>query len=149
MVAFLFERKIITVFFPCLICELIGWSPLFTWSNDFHYGMLTHIMWGMVYASHIMLTSLKRQQLITLCSMVLFQLIMSIDCWSCNGGETILFILYKYIIIIIHCCIIFTFLPGRRIITRLGNVASNFRVVITRYGFNVGFWYTKIITSKK
>jgi len=149
MVAFLFERKIITIFFPCLICELIGWSPLFIWSSTFHYGMLTHMMWGMVYASYIVLISLKKSQLITLCSMVLFQLIMSMDCWSCDGNETILFVLYKYIIVVIHCCIISTFLPGRRIVTSLGDITSSFRLVITRYGFSVGFWYTKLITPKK
>ena len=149
MIAFLFDRKIHTVLIPCLICEFIGWSPMFTWSNNFNYGMLTHVMWGMVYALYIILYSPNRRLILSCGAMVLFQLVMSIDCWSCKGNETSLFILYKYVVILIHCCIIFTFLSRRRVITTVGDIASVFRMVIANYGFNVGFWYTTIITHRK
>lgn len=149
MVAFLFDRKTNVVLIPCVICEFIGWSPLFEWSHGIHYGMLNHVMWGMVYAYYIMLRSPPGKQLLSCTIMVLFQLIMGIDCRSCEGNETILFILYKYIVVLIHCYIIFTFLSRKRIITTLGDIASIFRLFITSYGFNMHFWYTTIITHRK
>ena len=148
-IAFLFDRKIHTILIPCLICEFIGWSPMFTWLNIIDYGMLTHVMWGMVYAYYILIVSSSRRLILSCGVMVLFQLIMSIDCWRCEGNETSLFILYKYIVVLIHCCIIFTFLSRRRVITTMGNIASVFRMVIANYGFNVGFWYNTFITYRK
>ena len=148
MVAFLYERRASSLLFVCICAEFIGWSPLFTWSNSIEYGMLMHMMWGILYATYV-LTSLPRGKLLLTCgAMILLQFIMSVDCRECEGNETILFILYKYIVTIIHCCIVSTFISKRRTIDIMGAIASVFRVVSTNYGFNVGFWYNTHISSK-
>ena len=148
MVAFLLNRRAGGLLFTCLCAEYVGWAAVFQWSNDVYYGMLTHMMWGMIYASYLLLGK-PTKRLLKLCgTMVLFQLIMSVDCWSCDGDETYLFILYKYILVIIHCCIVSTFIKRRKIVTIMGRVASTFRVFSTHYGFNVDFWYNQAINHK-
>lgn len=148
MVAFLFDRRAGTLLLTCLCAEYVGWATVFSWSNTIYYGMLTHLMWGMIYA-YYMLKCNPSNKLLKLCGiMVLFQLIMSVDCWSCNGDKTYLFVLYKYILVAIHCCIVSTFIKARRIISIMGGIASAFRMVCASYGFNVGFWYNNIINHK-
>lgn len=148
MVAFLYSRRAAGVLFVCLCAEFVGWSPLFTWSNQLQYGMVMHTMWAILYATYI-LTSLPRGKLLLTCTaMILFQFIMAIDCKGCGGYETILFIMYKYIVTIIHCCIVSTFISKRRTVAIMDGITSVFRLVGVNYGFNVGFWYNHRINSK-
>lgn len=148
MVAFLLDRRAGGLLLTCLCAEYIGWSTLFTWSHGVYWGMLTHTMWGMIYASYILLGN-PTGRLLKLCgTMVLFQLIMSVDCWSCDGDETYLFILYKYVLTIIHCCIISTFIKRRKIVAIMGHITATFRGLGTHYGFNVDFWYNQNINHK-
>ena len=148
MVAFLLNRKSGVLLLTCLCAEYVGWAEMFAWSNDVYYGMLTHLMWGMIYASYLLLGNPNRK-LLKLCgAMVLFQLIMSADCWSCDGDKTYLFILYKYVLVIIHCCIVSTFIQRRKIISIMDSIASVIRGISANYGFNVGFWYNNIIDHK-
>jgi hypothetical protein len=148
MVAFLLNRRAGPLLITFLCAEYVGWATIFSWSEDVYYGMLTHLMWGMIYASYLLLCK-PNDKLLKLCgAMVLFQLIMSVDCWSCDGDKTYLFISYKYILVVIHCCIVSTFIQRRRIISILGYITSAFRAVSTNYGFNVGFWYNQTINHK-
>lgn len=148
MVAFLLNRRSGTLLLTCLCTEYVGWATIFSWSADIYYGMLTHLMWGIIYASYMLLCN-PSDKLLKLCgAMVLFQLIMSVDCWSCDGDKTYLFISYKFILVAIHCCIVSTFIQRRKIISIMDYIASAFRAVSTNYGFNVGFWYNNAINHE-
>ena len=46
LVAFLCDKRSLPLLLVCIACEFVGWSVLFSWSNNFHYGMLTHTTWG-------------------------------------------------------------------------------------------------------
>ena len=143
LVVFLLNRKAGVLLITCLCAEYVGWAEIFSWSAEIYYGALMHLIWGMIYASYVLLEKLDFR-LLKLCGvMVLFQLIMSVDCLRSSGHETYLFILYKYILVVLHCCIVSTFISGRKLVTLLDNITSAFRGISTHYGFSVGFWYNK------
>jgi hypothetical protein len=148
MVAFLFNKRALTLLFATTCCEFIGWSPLFSWSYDYYYGMLTFIVWGAIYATYILLESTTINIFIGCGIMVLFQLIMGVDSRNCNGYETALYISYEYILIAIHCYIVYSFIARGDIVRTLGGIIASFRGFVVNNVFNVVLWYTMDINQK-
>lgn len=148
MIAFLCDRKALTLFFAATCCEFIGWSPLFMWSHQYYYGMLNFTVWGIIYAMYVLLENPKGGLFRACVLMVIFQFAMSIDSRDCNGAETNLYISYEYILVLIHCYILSSFITRRNIIRLMGNVASAFRAIFNDNVLNLVFWYTMGISQK-
>lgn len=142
MVAFLCDRKALTLVFAAVCCEFIGWSPLFLWSHGYYYGMLNFAVWGIIYAMHILLEGPKKHLLLACVLMVLFQFRMSIDSRDCNGAETNLYLSYEYILVLIHCYILSSFITRRNIVRFMGDIIRAFRSIVNGNVLNLVFWYT-------
>jgi len=142
MVALLCDRKALTLLFATVCCEFIGWSPLFEWSHTYHHGMLTFIVWGIIYAMYVLLDESKSDLMIACVVMVLFQFAMSVDSGSSQGAKTTLYIYYEYILVFIHCYILSSFITRGNIIRLMGDIASVFRSIINGNVLNLVFWYT-------
>lgn len=148
MIAFLCDRKALTLFFATTCCEFIGNSPLFLWSHGYYYGMLNFTVWGIIYAMYVLLENPKAGLLRACVTMVLFQFAMSIDSRDSDGAETNLYISYEYVLVLIHCYIISSFISRRNIIRLMGRIASVFRLVVNGNVLNLVFWYTMLISQK-
>jgi hypothetical protein len=148
MVAFLCNEKSLTLLFSAVCCEFIGWSPLFTWTHNYYYGMLNFIIWGVIYALYVLLEDVKGRALKACALMVLFQFAMSIDSRLFDGAKTNLYILYEYILVLIHCYIISAFISRGNFIKLMGSIYSVLRAFCNRYVLNLVCWYT-VLTNQK
>ena len=142
MVAFLCDRKALTLMFATVCCEFIGWSPLFLWSHGYYYGMLNFTVWGIIYAMYILLEEPKKHLLYACVLMVLFQFTMSIDSRDCDGAKTNLYISYEYILVLIHSYILSSFITRGNIIGLVGDISRAIRAIINGNVLNLVFWYT-------
>ena len=148
LVALLCNKRSLTLLFTTVCCEFIGWSPLFLWTHNYHYGMLNFIMWGVIYAIYTLLESSNKRVFVACGLMALFQLVMGMDTRNCNGYETALYNTYEYILVPIHCYILSAFISRRNIIRAMGNVTASIRGFCTNNVLNVVFWYTVVIRKK-
>jgi|GEM_PF-6098298 len=142
MVAFLCDRKALTLMFATVCCEFIGWSPLFLWSHGYYYGMLNFTVWGIIYAMYILLEEPKKHLLYACVLMVLFQFTMSIDSRDCDGAKTNLYISYEYILVLIHSYILSSFITRGNIVGLVGDISRAIRAIINGNVLNLVFWYT-------
>ena len=148
MVAFLCDKKAFTLLFASVCCEFIGWSPLFIWSHGYYYGMLNFTVWGIIYAMYVLLESVKGRTLYACVLMVVFQLSMSVDCRISDGAKTNMYISYEYILMLIHCYILSSFISRGNIIRLMGDISSVFRAICAQYVLNMVCWYTIHISQK-
>lgn len=148
MIAFLCDRKALTLLFAVVCCEFVGNSPLFLWSHGYYYGMLHYAVWGIIYAMYVLLESPKDGLIRACVLMVLFQFSMSIDSRDSNGAETNLYISYEYVLVLIHCYILSSFISRRNIIRLMGRIASVLRAIVNGNVLNLVFWYTMGISQK-
>jgi hypothetical protein len=148
LVALLCDKKALTLLFAVVCCEFIGNSPLFLWTHHFYYGMLSFTAWGVIYAMYVLLENAKGRLRVACVMMVLFQTAMSVDSWVTNGAKTNLYISYEYVLVLIHCYIISSFITRGSIIRLLGYIASIIRIVINRNVLNLVFWYTMVISKE-
>lgn len=148
MVALLCDKKALTLLFACVCCEFIGWSPLFSWTHGYYYGMLNFAVWGIIYAMYVLLESPKGKLFISCSVMALFQFAMSIDSKDSGGAETNLYIYYEYILVLIHCYIISSFISRGNIIRFMGDMSPAVRGFFANNVLNLVFWYTILISQE-
>jgi len=149
MVAFLVNGKSIHYFLSCIAAEFIGRFALFAWALTYEWGVFMHLVWAVIYALCFMffwlsLSEIKTKDKFTMLFtiiMILFQFVMALDCKWSNGNATFLFVSYKYFIVIIHCCIVSTFIRWRNIISFLDEFTSSIWRIFRLNGYFMFYRY--------
>lgn len=148
LVAFLLNKKALTLLFVCVCCEFAGFSPLFLWAVEYYHGAIIFLIWGIAYALYVLIEEPKGRLFNACVIMALFQFYMSIDSKDSNGAETNLYLLYEYIAVLIHCYILSSFITRRGIIRSMEIFTGIFRSVINANVLNLVFWYTVRISQE-
>lgn len=150
MVAIFINRNSSVYLVSCLLSEFVGRFTLFSWALTHEWGTFMHLIWSVIYCMCLMtyLLSLDRVTKKTNLTMIftvvliLFQIIMALDCKWSDGDVTFLYISYKYIIVLIHCCIVSTFIKWGNIIGTMDEFSAGIRDIISINGYCVFCWYT-------
>lgn len=143
MVAFFVNGKSRVFLVACLASEYIGRFSLFSWAMNYEHGVFMHLFWSVIYCCCLMLywfsvgrigNKIKLTIVFTVI-LILFQLIMAFDCKWSEVNATFLYDSYKYIIIIIHCCIVSTFIEWGSVIRFMDEFFAGFRGFIGANGY--------------
>jgi len=143
MVAFFVNRKSTLFLIACIASEYIGRFTLFSWALTYEYGVFMHLIWSIIYCCCLMFYWLSigridkkiKLTIIFSVTLIFFQLIMALDCKWSEGNATFLYSSYKYIIIIIHCCIVSTFIKRGNFISFMDEHLVAFRCFIGVNGY--------------
>lgn len=149
MVAFLVNRKSYNYLVTCFIAEFAGRFKLFEWALYYDWGAFMHLAWSAIYCYCLLWYYLSTNRAIkeikstifATVTLILFQLVMAIDCKWSNGSATFLFDNYKYIIVFIHCCIVSSLIKWGNIICIMDEFASSFRCFIRLNGYFILYQY--------
>jgi len=144
-------------FFACVISEFVGRSPFFAWGMYYQHGVFMHMSWALIYSfaltfyyskiGNIELRDKLRMFFVTV--LIFYQLIMSNDCVWSGGNATFMHDSYKYIIIVIHSCIVSTFIKKSSFIRCLDGLLNSVRCVFNNFGGNKIYEYNYKCDSKK
>jgi len=151
MVAFLINGRSIHYFLAFIASEFIGRFSLFSWAITYEWGVFMHLIWSIIYALCFMFFWLslsevnKKNKLTMLLTvvMILFQFVMALDCKWSEGNATFLYNSYKYLIIIIHCYIVSTFIKWGNIIAFMDEHVIGIRGIFGGNGYFMFYWYNK------
>lgn len=149
MVAFFVDRKAVCFLLACIVAELVGRVGLFSWALNYEYGVFMHLIWSVIYCLCLMfywlsianITNKVRLTIIFSVVLIFYQLIMAFDCKWSEGNATFLYNTYKYFIVIIHCCIVSTFIKWGNIIKILDEFIISFRCFISANGHFMFYRY--------
>lgn len=145
MVAFTVNDKSFYYFLSCIASEFIGRFALFSWALTYEWGVFMHLIWAVIYCLCLMFywLSIKKINLTVVFTIILivFQLIMALDCKWSEGNATLLYNTYKYLIVFIHCCIVFTFIKWGSIISFMDEHVVGIRSFFSLNGYFVLYWY--------
>lgn len=157
MVAIFINRNSSIYLVSCLVSEFIGRFALFSWALTHEWGTFMHLIWSLIYCMCLVmywvsLDSVTKKTNLTIIFtviLILFQIIMALDCKWSDGNVTFLYSSYKYVIVLIHCCIVSTFIEWGNIIRTMDEFSASIRGVISINGYCVLFWYTDEDTQIK
>ena len=139
----LYNRSCLPFFATAAICEIIGRSTLFSWALYYDYGSVMYLVWALVYCLTLLtcyrFVKLNITTIVACGIMILFQCLMSVDSANSQGFSTILYNLYYVINVVIHCCIVLTFISWRNIKRTMGDFIDILWLVMCRDGAIMDF----------
>lgn len=149
MVAFFVNDKSIYYFLAFIASEFIGRFALFSWALNYEWGVFMHLVWAIIYSCCLLfywlatdrITNKIKLTIIFSVVLICFQLIMTLDCKWSEGNATFLYNNYKYIIILIHCCIVSAFIKWGNIIRFMDEFASSVRCIFCLNGYFMFYRY--------
>ena len=120
MVAFIVDKDAKFFLVACITSEVVGRLSLLQWAMTYSYGAYMHMMWAIIYSYALAYYGLKCNLRKVTAGFVFlyvtFQLSMSADCFWSSGNVTFLYIHYKIIVTVLHCCIVSSFIKWRGVV---------------------------------
>lgn len=143
MIAFFVNKKSTFFLVACIASEYIGRFSLFSWALNYEYGVFMHLFWSIIYCCCLMfywlsidrIDSKIKLTIVFTVILIFFQLIMAFDCKWSEGNATFLYYIYKYLIIIIHYCIVSTFIKWGSVIGFMDEFFVGFRGILGANGY--------------